>query len=56
MRDIPTELILIDNQQYVKISFPSSEAYYAAYQRDVAYYEAAMQILLENPGLLQKKS
>ena len=55
LRDIPTELILIDNRQSVKISFPSSEAYYAAYQRDVAYYEAAMQILLENPGLLQKK-
>ena len=55
LRDIPTELILIDNRRSVKISFPSSEAYYAAYQRDVAYYEAAMQILLENPGLLQKK-
>ncbi len=46
---------MINKQKYVKISFPSSEAYYATYQRDVAYYEAAMQILLENPGLMQKR-
>lgn len=51
---VKTEWVKSSEENAFLIFFPSYDAYYMAYKRDIPFYERFLRILIENPNFLKE--